>query len=82
MRHTLCDVRKVAGRPIGDWVRDVILCGLCLVLVPTHAIDALDADRGTLSRLAHALLACVLAGVLIYAIATLARQRSVAGDES
>lgn len=73
-------MRQVAGRPVGDWVRDVIFYGLCLVLVPTHAIEALDTGRGTFSRVAHALLACVLAGVLIYSIVALARKRSVVRD--
>lgn len=81
VRHTLCDVRKTAGRSVGDWVRDAVFYGLCMILVPTHAIEALDADRGTLSRVAHALLASVLAGLLIYSIVTLARRRSVARDE-
>lgn len=75
-------MRKVAGRPIGEWVRYAILCGACLGAIAFNVIKALDSDRGHSSRVGHALLATVLAGLGIYGIAILIRRRNDARNVS
>jgi hypothetical protein len=79
-RHTLCDVRKVAGRPVGEWVRYAILRGACLGVIAFNVIKAFDSDRGTPSRLGHALLATAVAGMGIYGIVILTRRSKDARD--